>query len=119
MVNTTTLDVPSLGSSALCPVVVLAAMLAKFPSSVDSPLFQIPHGQVLKPLTDSAARKHLKTVSALLGLPRSLTFRRDGASWAFARAVAAQAMQAQGTWTSNCVWRYTTLPSSHSYIGKK
>ena len=47
----------------------------------DSPLFQIPQAVLLAPLTDSAARKHLKQVSLLLGLHRSLTFhdfRRGG-----------------------------------------
>ena len=56
-------------------------MLAAYPSDQDSPLFQLHHGQVARPLTDSTARKHLKYVSSLLGLSRSLTFhdfRRGG-----------------------------------------
>ena len=65
---------PYLGASALCPIAALERMLATHPSHPDSPLFQIPQADLLAPLTDSAARKHLKQVSLLLGLHRSLTF---------------------------------------------
>ena len=80
-VKTTTVDMPYLGASALCPIAALKRMLATHPSHPDSPLFQIPQADLLAPLTDSAARKHLKQVSLLLGLHRSLTFhdfRRGG-----------------------------------------
>ena len=85
-VKTTTVDIPFLGSSALCPITALKQMLAKYPSHSDSPLFQIPQAASLTPLTDSAARKHLKHVSSILGLHRSLTFHdfcRGGAPWAW------------------------------------
>ena len=79
--KTTTVDMPYLGASALCPIAAVERMLAAHPSHPDSPLFQIPQADLLAPLTDSAARKHLKQVSLLLGLHRSLTFhdfRRGG-----------------------------------------
>ena len=116
-VKTTTIDVPSLGASQLCPVKALTHMLTAYPSDNDSPLFQIHHDQVVRPLTASAARKHLKYVSLLLGLSRSLTFHDfcgGGASWAFKHGFPVQDIQAQGTWSSNCVWRYITLPPSHT-----
>ena len=81
------------------------------------PSFQIPCRQGLQPLTDSVARKHLKGVSNLLGLPRSFTFhdfRQGVASWAFVRGVPVQETQIQGTWSSNCVWRYISPPPSYS-----
>ena len=112
-VKTTTVDIPILGDSALCPVKALRVMLGIFPSTPDSPLFKIPHGHTYKPLTDSVPRKHLKTVSKLLNLQRSLTFhdfRRAGASWAFSHGVPVQEIQAQGTRASECVWRYISLP---------
>ena len=59
----------------------LKQMLPAFPSHSDSPFFQIPQAGSFNPLTDSAARKHLKQVSSLLGLHSSLTFhdfRRGG-----------------------------------------
>ena len=66
------------------------------------------------PLTDSAARKHLKKVSTVLQLPTPLTFhlfRRSGTTWAFQHGVPMQDIMSHGTWTSDCVWRYvSTLP---------
>ena len=73
-VKTTTIDIPYLGASALCPIAALKNMLATYPSHQDSSLFQIPQPGSLTTLTDSAARKHLKQVSLLLELHRSLTF---------------------------------------------
>ena len=94
-------------------------MLATHPAHLDSPLFQIPQADLLSPLTDSAARKHLKQVSSLLGLHRSLTFhdfRGGGGTWAFQHGVPIQDIQAQGTWPSSCVWRYLTLPAAQSRV---
>ena len=90
-------------------------MFQLFPADVESPLFQVPAAGVMVPLTDSMARKHLKQVSLALSLCKPLTFydfRRAGASWAFQHGVPIQAIQAQGTWTSQCVWRYVHLLSS-------
>ena len=39
--KTSTIDISYLVASALCPVRALSAILAKFPSNVDSPVFQI------------------------------------------------------------------------------
>ena len=69
------------------------------------------------PLTDSRGRKHLMGISAALGLQKSLTFHdfgRAGASWAFHHGVSLQNIQAQGTWSLQCVWRYINLPLSGS-----
>ena len=52
------------------------------------PPFQIPQRQLLRPFTDCAVRQHLKSVSTLLDLSRSLTvhyFHRGGAYWTFFR----------------------------------
>ena len=65
--KTTTPDSPS-------PLQALSAMMTTVPSNVDYPLFYVPDGQPFKLLTDSAARKHLQSMSALLGLSRSLIF---------------------------------------------
>ena len=125
-VKTTTVDIPYLGASALCPIAALERMLATHPAHPDSPLFQIPHADSWFPLTDSAARKHLKQVSSLLGLQKSLTFhdfRRGGGgggggggTWAFQHGVPIQDIQAQGTWSSSCVRRYITLPPAQSRV---
>ena len=107
--KTTSVTIPALGQSPLCPVVAILAMFDLFPADKESPLFQIPVAGCLTPLTDSMARKHLKQVSTALALVKPLTFhdfRRAGASWAFQHGVPMQDIQAQGTWTSQCVWRY-------------
>ena len=40
-VKTTTIDIPFLGASQLCPVTALSQMLAAYPSHQDCPLFQL------------------------------------------------------------------------------
>ena len=98
--RTTSITIPVLGASPLCPVTALTAMFNRFPALNDSPLFQVPSHSGLVPFTDSVARKHLKNISIALSLNKSLTlhdFRRAGASWAFQHGVPLQAIQAQGT----------------------
>ena len=112
--DTVTISVPSLGTSPLCPHQALKAMLHHVPGSSNDPLFQVPKSGAFVPLTDSAARKHLKKVSTVLQLPTPLTFhlfRRYGTTWAFQQGVPIQDIMCHGTWTSDCVWRYvSTLP---------
>ena len=120
--KTTSVTIPALGQSPLCPVVAILAMFDLFPADKDSPLFQIPVAGSLTPLTDSMARKHLKQVSTALALVKPLTFhdfRRAGASWAFQHGVPIQDIQAQGTWTSQCVWRYVhNSPSAPARVAE-
>ena len=88
--KTATVSIPVLPHSPLCSVDALLTMSNALPASCDSPLFQISTAGVLSPLTDSRARKHLKHISAVLGLQKPLTFhdfRRAGASWAFQHGV--------------------------------
>ena len=91
--DTSTISVPSLGDSPLCPCQVLKLILLQVPGSSNGPLFQIPKNGVFVPLTDSAARKHLKKVSTLLQLTSPLTFHlfcRSGTTWAFQHGVPIQ-----------------------------
>ena len=93
-------------------------MFHLYPADPESPLFQIPSADALLSLTDSMARKHLKQVSTALSLLKPLTFhdfRRAGASWAFHDGVPIQDIQAQGMWTSQCVWRYVHLPNTGAF----
>ena len=113
--KTNSVTIPVLGQSPLCPVVAIQAMFELFPADVESPLFQIPVAGYLVPLTDSMTRKHLKQVSTALALVKPLTFhnfRRAGASCAFQHGVPLQDIQAQGTGTSQCVWKYVHNSSS-------
>ena len=72
--RTTTVTIPVLGQSLLCPVVAIQTMFQLFPANVESPLFQVPAAGVMVPLTDFMARKHLKQVSLALSLCKPLTF---------------------------------------------
>ena len=96
-VKTTTLDIPIRGFSTLPCHSIVYVHHCSHKCLCSS--FSVPHGQAFKPLTDSAARKHLKSVSTLLGISRSLIFYDFGrASWAFRSCVPVQDNQAQGTW---------------------
>ena len=70
--------------------------------------FNIPSGW--KVLIDSKIRKTLSRINQKLGLPPHFftfhAFRRSGASLAFNANVPIQEIKVQGTWTSDCVWRY-------------
>ena len=109
-----TIPIPELGRALVCPVAVLQALLQVSAQSRNSPLFQIHPGV---PLTDSCARNHLKAICNFLKFPKNITFhdfRHGGATWAFRHRVPVEHIQVQGTWTSQCVWRYTQLPPSSS-----
>ena len=110
-----TISISALGHSRLCPWTALKDMLDHTSLDQDLPLFQVPSLNGTIPLTDSVARKHLKDVSRCLGFSKPFTFhdfRPGGATWAFRHGVPLQDIQAQGTWSSSCVWRYIQLPSS-------
>ena len=104
------IQIPVLPGSKLCPVAALKRMLAIVPGSLDDPLFSICRQGQWLPLTDSIVRKHLKWVTCILSWQHLHitfhTFRRSGASWAFQHGVPMDAIKQQGTWKSDCVWRY-------------
>ena len=80
------------------------------------PLFIFHRNTYCVPLTDSAARKHLKLVSNILQLSPPLTFhafRRDGASWAFQNGIPLEFIKKHGTWKS--VASHTYLTSTPSF----
>ena len=99
--------IPRLLGSRLCPVTALTNMLQLVPGSKNGPLFAIFKGTQRSPLADSIVRKHLKRVLLLLQLQdRKCTFHSSGASWAFEHGVPIETIKHQGTWSSDCVWRY-------------
>ena len=105
-----TVQVPSLGSPPLCPHSSLKAMFFKFPLPPNAPLFAVPQGQAFTVLTQSKVRKTLSNMLSSIGIDASSppfhTFRLSGASLAFNSDVSLQAIQHQGTWTSDTVWNY-------------
>ena len=114
--NTTTLCVPALGRSPLCPFKAICRMLHNTPGSPNDPLFQILKNNTYVPLTDSVACKHLKKVATVLKVPSPSTFhlfRKSGTTWAFQHGVPLQQIMLYGTWTSDCVWRYVSTLAQH------
>ena len=118
--NFTTITIPSLGSSPLCPIAALQVMYKAIPLGKNSPLFCcVTNGKVV-PLSDSTARKHLKRISIILKIRPTLTFhafRHSGTTWAFVNGVPLQEIMHHGTWSSNAVWRYIqSAPLSSSVV---
>ena len=117
----TTGQVPVLYPSPLCPVIAIQTMIALFPLPPNAPLFALPQGFSYVPLTESKVRKTLASIISSLGLdPLSHSFhcfRRSGASLAFNSDVSLQAIQKQGTWSSDSVWSYIiSNPLSQSSV---
>ena len=119
-ITTVTLDV--LGSSTLCPVSALKFMFVHIPASKNSPLFLVYRQGLLVPLADSAARKHLKSLSTMLNISPHLTFhtfRRSATTWAFQNGISLQEIMKHGTWSSDAVWRYIkSVPSSSLQVSR-
>ena len=120
--DTVTLPLPFLGSSHLCPISALAAMIQAIPASPNDPLFILPRKTGPTPLTDSVARKHLKTISSALALSPPLTFhafRKAGASWAFHNGVPLEFIKKHGTWKSDAIHTYLlSFPSFSSPVSQ-
>ena len=118
--DTTTISLPDLGASPLCPVTALKTLISHFLGQNNDPLFRIPRCHGLVPLTDSVARRHLKQVSTLLDIHPHIKFhdfRRAGSTWAFNFGVPLDHIKAHGTWTSDCIWRYiSSVPQSSSPV---
>ena len=115
-----TIVIPLLHGTPICPVQAVRHMLAAYPDHDNAPLFQIPSGSSLIPLTDSKARKHLKNISLLLQITPTLTFhmfRKGGTTWAFNHGVPIENIMQHGTWSSQTVWRYIkSVPSASSLV---
>ena len=104
------IHIPVLPASKLCPVTTLKHVLSQVTGSQNDPLFCISRLGRRLPLTDSTVIKHLKFFTHTLGWEQLQvtfhTFRRSGASWAFQHGIPINAIKDQGTWSSDCVWRY-------------
>ena len=117
--ETSTISIPGLGISPLCPITALQHMFALIPASKNSPLFVIHKNGKIFQLSDSKARKHLKLVSSLFNTSPHLTFhsfRRSATTWAFHNGVSLQEIMKHGTWSSDAVWRY--VKSFHLLLHK-
>ena len=69
-----TIVIPSLGSSPICPVTLLKAILQESPALNNDPLYHVHSHALRTVLTDSMARKRLKKISLALHMAPTLTF---------------------------------------------
>ena len=110
------LTLPRLMDPELCPRLALKALFDLYHMSSSSSLFQIFTRNGWVTLTDSRVRKVLSKFNVSLGLhPNHFTFhnlRRSGAAFVFNAHVPIQDIKKQGTWTSECVWRYIQADQS-------
>ena len=104
------ISLPNLGKSPLCPYHALKKLFTIYNPSKNQPLFQYRYAAGWNPLIDSKIRKTLSLINVKLHFPPHFftfhAFRRSGASLAFNANVPLQDIKVQGTWTSDCVWRY-------------
>ena len=112
------ISLPRLQIPAICPFRALKAIVKLYNPSGFEPLFQCHTVNGWQPLTDSRVRKSLSKINARLGLHSSYytfhAFRRSGASLAYQLRVPVPHIKEQGTWTSDCVWRYIHSDGSAS-----
>ena len=112
------ISIPALLGSPFCPVAALRLLLQSTHGTQTEPLFTILNQGSYMPLTDSMVRKHFKRIINILQWQHlRLTFhsfRRSGASWAYQHGVPIDAIKKQGTWSSDCVWRYISTQSHSS-----
>ena len=113
--DVTTIVIPRLPGSPICPVSALETLLGNQPGSDNHPLFQIKT-KTWVPLTDSVTRKHLSKICKILDVPNITyhDFRRSGTTWAFEHGVPMEHIKAHGTWKSDAVWTYISSTSSAS-----
>ena len=110
------IPIPCIPNSPLCPVSALEHYFLQIPVSLSQclPLFTFVHGNQLHPLTYSHFVKLLRRKLSSLGLQPELysshSFRRGGASFAFALHLPGELIQLQGDWKSDAYLHYLDKP---------
>lgn len=103
-------------NSPLCPVSAFTNMCLLVPAPGSAPAFCIIKDDKFVPLTYSFFQAALKKLIQSIGLDPTLysshSFRRGGASWAFACQVPGELIQKIGDWRSQAYLRYLQLDTS-------
>ena len=107
------IPIPAIPDSPICPVAALSDMLCVLPPAPPSaPLFLLP-GVKMVPLSRSRATSVLRCLLNSLGVQASCftlhSFRKGGATLAFAAGMDLDLIKALGTWRSDAVWSYLSL----------
>ncbi len=103
--------------SVLCPVRAFQRMITLVPAPPSSPVFVIPSGSTLKPVFYSKFQELFRRNLAEVGLDpsgfSSHSFRRGGASFAFACGVPGELVQLYGDWRSDAYKVYVDFSFEH------
>jgi integrase len=95
--------------SPVCPLKAFLQLQRSYPVLPSDPFLSYWVSGRLYLISQSHIRRALKRLVLTLNLHTHLTFhsfRRSGASLAFASGVPFQAIQAHGTWASDALWAY-------------
>ena len=111
---------PKLPGHPLCPVTALAAAFALDPlPHREGPAFWFSHNGVWKPLTYPTFLTRFRTLLSALGRdPASFaahSFRRGGASWAFAQGLPGEFIKILGDWRSQAYLGYLEIPMASKF----
>ncbi len=107
-------------SSPLCPVQAFVLMINTIPALSSDPAFCIPSHSGLKPLTFHTFISRFQTLLTQAGFdPTGITghsFKRGGASFAFASGVPSELIKHQGQWKSDCYLRYLEFSMESKFL---
>jgi integrase len=107
--QTARVNIFSIPNSPLCPLQAFMALQKIYPVYPSDPLLSYRIGHHLYVISQGNLKSQLKQLLHSISLPPQITFhsfRRSGASLAFASGVPFQAIQAHGTWASEALWAY-------------
>ena len=116
--RTLVVPIPRVSNSPLCPVTALARLLQATAAALpEAPLFAYHTSGGLAYLTDAAFTDILQGALARAGLPvddySGHSFRRGGASFAFACGIPSDIIKYHGDWKSSAYQRYLHIPLRH------
>jgi integrase len=106
-------------NSNLCPLSAFRALQRSYPVRPTDPFLSYRSSGQLFLISQSDLRRALKRLVSALGFSSKLTFhsfRRSGASLAYASRVPFDAIQAHGTWVSDALWSYIDADARESPV---
>ena len=107
-------------ASVLCPVRAFQSMLQLVPAPPSVPLFVVPDGASFKPVVYSSFQRGFKQHLMDVGLDpcgfSSHSFRRGGATFAFACGVPGELVQRYGDWKSDAYKMYLQFSYDHKLL---
>jgi integrase len=106
-------------NSPLCPIQAFRALQRSYPVRPTDPFLSYRSSGQLYIISQSDLRRVLKRLVLALNFNSHLTFhsfRRSGASLAYASGVSFEHIQAHGTWASDALWSYIDADARESPV---